>query len=227
METENIRPILIIEQITDKLKEDIVMARVEPGAPLRETELQKRFGVSRSPIREALRELERQGFVQIFTRKGAFVRELSLREIQNIYDVRAVLEALAAEETYRRDKSAGQKLKNCLALMAQAYQDKDREAYLKAHDAFHLVWINGCDNSFLAEETLRLKGLTTWFSVYSNFDQFAFENTINVLEKIAEVFSSPDSTSKQISDCVRNNILEGGERIRNKLAQRTQTSEKK
>ncbi len=57
MESENIRPILIIEQITARLKDDIVMARIEPGSALRETELQKRFNVSRSPIREALREL--------------------------------------------------------------------------------------------------------------------------------------------------------------------------
>lgn len=219
MESENIRPILIIEQITARLKDDIVMARIEPGSALRETELQKRFNVSRSPIREALRELERQGFVQIFSRKGAFVRVLTLREIKNIYDVRAVLEGLAAEKTFQRDKTAVRQLKTCLYDMAQAYQAKDRETYLKAHDAFHKVWISGCGNAFLTEEAMRLKGLSTWFSVYSQFDELAFENAIKVHEKIVDVFSSDKATPEQVNECVRNNILEGADRIRAKIAQ--------
>ena len=66
---------------------------------------------------------------------------------------------------------------------------------------------------------MRLKGLSTWFSVYSQFDELAFENAIKVHEKIVDVFSSDKATPEQVNECVRNNILEGADRIRAKIAQ--------
>ena len=225
MPTEKIRPVLIIEQITARLKEDIVLGLIPPGSPLRETELQNRFGVSRSPIREALRELERQGFVIIQMRKGAFVRELTLRDIKNIYDVRAVLEGLAARELHRLDPDAGQKLSARLQEMDEAFGSGNREAYLKAHDNFHHTWINGCGNAFLTEETQRLRELSTWFAVYSHFDHLAFKNAIAAHRQIVDAFCSEKNSEQDIELCVRNNILEGGERIRQKVCELRGVSE--
>ncbi len=221
MPQEPIRPVLILEQIIEKLKEDIVLGKISQGEALRETDLQQRFNISRSPIRDALRILEKQGFVQIIQRKGAFVRTLTPRDMRNIYDVRAVLEGLAAKEAKRLDAQIVEKLKVALNRMTQAFEQHSYSDYLKAHDSFHRVWIDGCANPFLIEEALRLHDLSTWYAIYSQFEDMDFRHTIEAHQAILNIFSNPDSRPEDIENCVRNNILSGGERVRKKMVQKT------
>ena len=88
--SDTIKPVLIIDQLIEKLREEISNGTLKGGAPLREVELQNRFGISRTPLREAFRELERLGFVEIRPRQGTFVIELYLKETVDIYEVRIV-----------------------------------------------------------------------------------------------------------------------------------------
>lgn len=83
------------ETIVAKIRDDIVTARLEPGAPLRQDELAARFGVSHIPVREALRALEGEGLVEIRPRRGAIVAPLSADEFEEICDMRIALETAA------------------------------------------------------------------------------------------------------------------------------------
>jgi DNA-binding GntR family transcriptional regulator len=80
----------------EAIKADILAYRLKPLDPLNEVELAARLGMSRTPIREALRKLEQEGLVWVAPRRGAFVTQISLSEVQEIYFLREVLEGAAA-----------------------------------------------------------------------------------------------------------------------------------
>jgi DNA-binding GntR family transcriptional regulator len=81
-----------------KLREEIVSAKLLPGYVLREAELAARFGVSKTPLREAFVRLEKDGFVQIAPYRSAVVAGYSLRDLREIYEVRELLEGQCARE---------------------------------------------------------------------------------------------------------------------------------
>ena len=83
------------EQVRDRLREDILAGRLEPGTELSEVALAKDFGTSRGPLREALGRLASEGLVTITPRRGAVVAQLSREEFIDAYQVREALETLA------------------------------------------------------------------------------------------------------------------------------------
>lgn len=83
------------EIVFDTIREAIIRQILKPGERLMEVQLAEEMGVSRTPVREALRKLELEGFVTITPRKGAYVTSISISDIQEIYEIRAALESLA------------------------------------------------------------------------------------------------------------------------------------
>lgn len=94
------------EQIASKLIAGIIMGDYQPGQRLHEIALAETFNVSRGPVRDALRLLEREGLVQIEARRGTWVRMLSRKEVRDIFEVRSVLLGLAASEVARNPSPA-------------------------------------------------------------------------------------------------------------------------
>lgn len=84
------------------IKYAIESGELEMGAPLPENYLAEKIGVSRTPVREALRFLEQDGFVTIVPTKGAFVSEISLEDVKEIYDIRKLLEPFASLSAVNR-----------------------------------------------------------------------------------------------------------------------------
>lgn len=78
--------------IADQLNAEIMRGDIRPGAPLRQEDLATRFGVSRIPVREALRRLERDGLVAVFPNRGAFVIEVTAQDIREITHMRILVE---------------------------------------------------------------------------------------------------------------------------------------
>jgi DNA-binding GntR family transcriptional regulator len=85
----------LAEQVYADLRRAILEHQFDPGEPLTEHELCRRFKVSRTPVREALKKLDRDRLVRVVPKKGAFVRTLSHTEIRELYQLREALEALA------------------------------------------------------------------------------------------------------------------------------------
>jgi DNA-binding GntR family transcriptional regulator len=82
--------------VFDSLKEAIIEGHLKPGERLMEVQLAEKLGVSRTPVREAIRKLELEGLVVMIPRKGAYVADVSLKDIMNVLEIRASLEGLAA-----------------------------------------------------------------------------------------------------------------------------------
>jgi len=90
------------ERAYQAIREDIAAGRYQPGQRLVEADIARRAGVSRTPVRQALRWLEREGVVQIEKRRGATMRAFSAQQIADLYELRAQLEAFACRLAGRR-----------------------------------------------------------------------------------------------------------------------------
>lgn len=91
---DNYKPLR--EMVFESLREAIIHGRLKPGERLMEIQLAEEMGVSRTPVREAIRKLELEGFVVMVPRKGAYVAGISVKDIVDVFEVRAALEGLAA-----------------------------------------------------------------------------------------------------------------------------------
>jgi DNA-binding GntR family transcriptional regulator len=91
---DNYKPLR--ELVFDSLREAILLGRLKPGERLMEVQLADEMGVSRTPVREAIRKLELDGFVVMIPRKGAYVASITLKDIADVFEVRAALEGMAA-----------------------------------------------------------------------------------------------------------------------------------
>ncbi|WP_022851872.1 GntR family transcriptional regulator [Limisalsivibrio acetivorans] len=142
------------EKIADKIRADIIKGVHEDGERLVEPKLAKSLGISRTPIREALRQLETEGFIEIVPRKGAVVKALTIKDIDDIYAVKASLEGLAArqatenlkEKDIERLRKINQKFSDI------AYENPNvMDEYLKYNIDFHNIFIMASENQKILE----------------------------------------------------------------------------
>ncbi|MDA8189643.1 MAG: GntR family transcriptional regulator [Dehalococcoidales bacterium] len=152
-----------------KIKNAIVGGYFKAGERLREQELAEKIGISRTPIREALRRLEREGYLEKLHYKGATVRKFSLKEAEHIYQIRAALEGLSA---YLLAQVAGaelvEKFRRNLSQAGQALAEQDLARVAAMNDEFHDLLANGHHNEILSDMLLNLRGcisilrVSTW-----------------------------------------------------------------
>jgi len=133
--------------VVPALREAIVGNLLPPGERLTEVALAARLGVSRTPVREAFAQLEREGLVTVIPRVGVFVREVTARDVEETYTVRTALESLAVElATQRRTPLGIARLDEVLADMARAVEAADEVEYTAALDRFYAVIMSLADN---------------------------------------------------------------------------------
>ncbi|WP_158637544.1 GntR family transcriptional regulator [Paracoccus sulfuroxidans] len=145
------------EKIVQILEDDILGGTLRPGEKLDEQSLANRFSVSRTPVREAIRQLAANGLIEIRRNMGATVRQLTAGEVVDMFMVLAELEGLAARLCARRMTMAEideAKARNddCL----RAAETGDQVAFLEANNAFHDVLLRGTRSAYLATEAARL-----------------------------------------------------------------------
>jgi DNA-binding GntR family transcriptional regulator len=134
----------------DWITNRILEGRIGPGEKVTEVSLADQMGVSRSPVREALRALSRDGLITIEPRRGAFVSELDRDDAADLYVCRLLLEPqctrLAAEAL---DDQRAQLLTTVFAKMRTAAQQHDRSAYVDALKTYNWTLLSGCPNRLL------------------------------------------------------------------------------
>jgi DNA-binding GntR family transcriptional regulator len=144
-------PAPLRRQVLDELRQSIISGRLEPGSRLVERELVGMMGVSRTVIREALRQLESEGLVAIIPNKGPVVRKLSLDEARDLYSIRAVLEGLAARLFVENgDEAHVEKLEHALEDTAEAYWGGDPGRILETKNLFYDVLFEGAGSETLS-----------------------------------------------------------------------------
>jgi DNA-binding GntR family transcriptional regulator len=146
-----------VEQAYEAIRLDILSGVIKPGERLREEDLVKRVGVSRTPVREALRRLEADGYTVVEANRGATVASHSKRDVDEIYGLRALLEGHAARRAATRittDQLAQMELINrqIEALDDHASLDETHKQLrrIELNQAFHQIVLDACDNARLA-----------------------------------------------------------------------------
>jgi DNA-binding GntR family transcriptional regulator len=139
------------KQVVDELRHSIIAGRLAPGNRLVERELIGMMGVSRTVIREALRQLESEGLVAIVPNKGPIVRELTLAEAKDLYAIRGVLEGLAARLFIENASSVRvDQLEAALDKAVEAYQTDDPERSVDAKNRFYDLLFQGAGSETLS-----------------------------------------------------------------------------
>ncbi|MEA2825932.1 MAG: hypothetical protein QOG43_371 [Actinomycetota bacterium] len=149
--------------VTDAVRRAIVTGRYRPGARLTEDRLAVEYGVSRVPVREALRSLEAEGFVRIAPYLGTYVAELSDVEAEDLLEVRAAIEVLAARRAAaRRTPEQLAELRRILAIAGPALDGGDYDRLVDLNGRFHLLVAHASGNSSLHQLVGQLRAKIEW-----------------------------------------------------------------
>ena len=143
--------------VREHLEQAIVTGEFEDGERLNETKLSARFNVSRTPLREAIHMLASTGLIEIQPRRGAFVRQPTVVDMIEMFEVMAELEALCGRLGARRVSppqlaAIKKSLETCEAALAEG----DSDAYYRENETFHLLIYEMSGNKFLQAEASRL-----------------------------------------------------------------------
>jgi len=147
------------EMTADKIRDLIHKNTLEAGAKLNEIKLCEQLGVSRTPLREALRALSAEGLVEIQPNRGAFVSEISMEELRYSFEVMSILEGscarLAAERLTNTDLKELEKLHEKLE---EHYRDNDPHAYVQHNKDYHEFIQEKTGNPVLSRIVSELRG---------------------------------------------------------------------
>jgi DNA-binding GntR family transcriptional regulator len=163
-----LQPVKMRDVAYDLLRRAIITNRLAPGARLLEEHLARELNVSRTPLREALKVLENEGFVQRLPSGGYQVAPLSDRELDNLYSIRLVLEGLAARQAALQIAQAQlDTLEECNEQMKSQWLKQRNEEALQAGRAFHAEIYRASQNENLAVLLLRLGDQIARYRYYS------------------------------------------------------------
>lgn len=146
-------------RVTESLRQAIVDAEYQLGEALSESRLAAKLGVSRTPVREALTALQRQGLIVIRPQYGSFVFMPTEEDVAELCEFRRLVEVAALRFAHTRRKAeALVQMRAAIAAMARAHDDDDQLAYSRADSAFHEAIVENSANRFLIESYTLVSG---------------------------------------------------------------------
>lgn len=200
------------DALRDRLEQDIVTGALRPGERLDEQSLAARFGVSRTPIREALMQLATAGLIDLQPRRGAFVASLSLRDVIERFEVMATLEgacgALAARRITEPERLA---LLAAHQACAQQAPGGDTDSYYYLNERFHHVIYEACHNNYLAEQARQLHDRLKPFRRLQLRARSRVATSLTEHQGIVDAILAGDSDRAE--QLLREHILIQGERL--------------
>jgi DNA-binding GntR family transcriptional regulator len=195
------------EQVIAALRQAILDFQLKPGQRLVERELIEQLGVSRTTIREALRELTSEGLVTVVPQRGAMVSAPSLEEAIDLYEVRASLESLVVQHFVERATDAEvEKLRKTVRDVAKvAEKTDDTRQILGAKDGFYTVLIAGARSAALQQLIEQIQARVQVLRATSLSEQGRAHEMVSELEAIVEAIAQRDAplASKLTAEHIR------------------------
>lgn len=157
--------------VYEKVEEALYKRRLAPGAALTEQSLCDALGVGRTPVRGALRRLADKGFVEIITNRGAFVAQTNATQIDQLYEVRDLLELHALKKTINTyTEEDFKKLNEFVLLEEEAFHQKELKKYLYAVNSLHQYIVQKSGNPYLESSHQHVSNqITVFLALYDNF----------------------------------------------------------
>ncbi len=144
------RPLTLRERIVDFIKDAVVTGRLKPGERVPEQEIAESFGISRTPIREAFRQLESEGFITVTPRKGAVVSPITDKDVSEFYAIKSLLEGFAARTAcLTLTPKEIKRLETLNSQMEKCAERDDVKGFFKLDNQFHDTFLKACGNEKL------------------------------------------------------------------------------
>ena len=214
---QNHRPLR--EIVYEELKRQILIGEIAPGTRMMEVELADVMGVSRTPVREAIRKLEKEGLVTIEPRKGAYASNISIKDMVDVLEVRQGLEGMAA--AIASGKITEQQKEELLQVIENyrvAVDSENVEEIIRYDEKFHSMIVSISGNKTLIQVFSTVQELALRFR-YIYYDDFnRYENMPKEHQRIEEAIFSGDSEKARIaaSDHVarlKDFVMNDGEKV--------------
>jgi DNA-binding GntR family transcriptional regulator len=149
------------EQAYQCVRDAITFGKLKPGEKVHEKSVGETFHLGRTPLREALRQLEMEGFIDALPNRGAFVRKISVDDVEHVYDVLAVLEGFAVENaTLSANPSMIKELKDIEKKLIKDAKHKNFRKWLDDNARFHELFQRVTGNTVLSESVSNLRRRT-------------------------------------------------------------------
>lgn len=181
------------DELLDRLRSVIVDGELEPGAKVPERELCERYGVSRTPMREALKVLAAEGWVTLMPNRGAMVSALTLEELEETFPVMGVLEALSGEMACANitddEITAIQMLHEA---MANHYQKRDLVRYFQRNQQIHEAILEAARNPTLSKIYRELAGRVRRARYVANMSEQRWVQAVREHEQILDALTHRD-----------------------------------
>ena len=197
LDLQNHRPLR--EIVYEELKRQILVGEIAPGTRMREVELAEDMGVSRTPVREAIRKLEKEGLVTIEPRRGAYASDISIKDMVDVLEVRQMLEGMAASMAAQK-VTEEEKLDFVEANSAykNAVKKGNIEEIIRYDELFHQLIVSYSGNKTLNQLLSQVQELALRFR-YIYYDDFSrYENMPVEHEEIEEAIISGDTQKAKV-----------------------------
>ncbi|MCD6472897.1 GntR family transcriptional regulator [Candidatus Aerophobetes bacterium] len=174
--------------IYEKIKSQIINFTLKPGQKLQDRQLGLEFGVSRTPIREALNRLVQEGFVRQISGRGYFVKEISIKDIEEIYEVREALEVLAAQQAVRNiNNHQIKRLSEILKSHEKLIQKGEVKSRLLKDADFHKTIALSSENRYLYEI---INNIFDKIAVFKGIGVLSLQRAKTAYQQHKEIFNS-------------------------------------
>ena len=151
---------LQLENAYNKLRDAIIQGVLKQGERLVEKDVCERFNVGRTPLREAIRQLQMEGFVEVLPRKGATIKRISIEDLENIYDFLALCEGHATRKAVQNIKEKEyRKLTKVNNELDQILKRKDSNGWKEVNKDFHQIFVHASNNSYLISTATNLRSI--------------------------------------------------------------------
>lgn len=186
------------EIVFESLREAIIGGVLKPGERMMEIQLADEMGVSRTPVREAIRKLELEGFVVMIPRKGAYVAGISLKDIADVFEIRAALEGLAAGLAAERiTEDELEEMERILVRKAEILENNDLESIVELDTDFHAILFKASRNDRLVQILSNLREQIQRFRATSLAVPGRLKEALEEHRKIVEAVSERNVTLAQ------------------------------
>lgn len=193
MSNNTLKPIngnklLLAEQVYNTIKSAVINGQIPSGERLKEVELSKKLGVSRTPIREALYKLKKEGLLTSVASGGVKVSQISEKEINKIFDLRILLENYATEKAVDNFTEKDIKKMEDIIIENELYVERNNyEKVVELSIQFHDVIINASNNEKLFE---MLIGLRDHLELYRNISLSSVDGVGDSLKAHKKIFEN-------------------------------------
>jgi DNA-binding GntR family transcriptional regulator len=181
------------QQAYEAIRHKIIALELEPGAVIDEQAFKDELGVGRTPIREALQRLAQENLVTIIPRRGMFVTEIGLTDLQRLFEMRLALESLAARLAAVRGQESHWAAMEAALQQARNLPSASNERFSELDELFHRMIWQAADNRFLQDSLTMLYALNLrlWYFALSQMGSMA--GTVQEHEQILQALRQRDA----------------------------------